>query len=253
MTPEAEHPPNSDGASEGRGGPIPPAGPPVQTLGELALLIRRAAAVVREEGDSRRACSLVAQARASARKLRPILELVLGKTQAEEFFEFEVRKILRFTEVHADGIAAGEVFWGGDHGAADKLARRLEEWAERVDLLTAAEAERAQLGRQTPMPVNGTGHESATARQRATSAQEAVAMLKDEWATYEELAHLTGRTTAAIRSAIKRAKDEGKLTKQDVQPIPDTRPRMPRVRVRIRGVWPHLFRESERSRERTDS
>ena len=110
--------------------------------------------MVREEGDSRQACSLLAQARASARTLRPILELVLGETQAEELLQFEVQNILGFTTANVEGIAAGEVFWGGDRGAADKLARRLEEWAERVDLLTAARAERAKLDQQAPMPAN---------------------------------------------------------------------------------------------------
>jgi hypothetical protein len=79
------------------------------------------------------------------------------------------------------------------------------------------------------------------------TADEAVAILHDEWATYAELAAVTSRTESGLRSLINRAKQNHQFLESDEQEIEFTRPGAPRIRLRIRAVWPLLNTKSERS------
>ena len=80
------------------------------------------------------------------------------------------------------------------------------------------------------------------------TADEAVKLNGNEWATYKQLAESTGMTESALRSAAKRALDNGKLMKEnDIKPLPLTRSGTPRQIIRIRGLWPHLSCARERS------
>lgn len=81
----------------------------------------------------------------------------------------------------------------------------------------------------------------------AKTSEEAVAILKDEWATYAALSRITGLTESAIRASFKRAKDKNVFHPTDEEPIRERRKGVARKRFRIRGVWKHLSLARERS------
>ncbi len=126
---------------------------------------------------------------------------------------------LRALVAKAEAVAAAEV----QPGAADKAAV-----AEGV-----ADAE-DDRNRHPPHP--------RAAEHRARSADEAVRLNDgDEWATVGRLAKITGKTSSAIRSAFKRARDRRELLPAHREAIQDAPPGGPRNRYRIRGVWRFLF------------
>jgi hypothetical protein len=84
-----------------------------------------------------------------------------------------------------------------------------------------------------------------------TAAEEAIAKLGKDWATVSELAKLTGRSEASIRSAFYRAKRRDRFIADDERELPDSGPHSAKFEYRIRGVWRHLFRPPENSRERS--
>lgn len=83
----------------------------------------------------------------------------------------------------------------------------------------------------------------------AKTADEAVEILGDEWATNKQLAHVTGKSESAIRGAVRRAKATSLWLENNVETIDQSRPGTPRFRFRIRGVWQFLSSDSERSQE----
>lgn len=85
-------------------------------------------------------------------------------------------------------------------------------------------------------------------RPAVKTADEAVRRHGSEWATYRQLAAITGMTESALRAAAKRALDKGKLMKEhDIKPLTQTRSGTARLIIRIRGLWPHLSCARERS------
>lgn len=88
---------------------------------------------------------------------------------------------------------------------------------------------------------------AAANRSPAQNADEAVRRLGKEWATYSELAGVTGKSEAAVRSAIYRAKQAERLTDEDERDIPDSRPGTARIEFRVRAVWKHIAPARERS------
>ncbi len=120
------------------------------------------------------------------------------------------------------------------------LWRKWPERCKRMDLPAPTSPATTENARQ-PMPVV------------AATADEAVEILRDEWATYAQLAAVTGLTKSSIRSAFHRANDREAFTAEDKQDIPEARPGMPRQRFRIRGVWQHLPLKTERSHPSDES
>lgn len=73
-----------------------------------------------------------------------------------------------------------------------------------------------------------------------TTADEAVALLGDEWATVAQSAGVTGKTVDAVRAAINRAKKKLRWQSMDEEQIPEWRPGTAKNRFRIRGVWDYI-------------
>ncbi len=85
----------------------------------------------------------------------------------------------------------------------------------------------------------------------AKTAAEACTRLHKEWATIAELSTVMCCSESAIRSRISRSRQKkgaegrGPILAADIHVIRDTRPGMPRVEYRIRGVW-HILSSNVR-------
>ncbi len=125
---------------------------------------------------------------------------------------------------------------GSEHPLEIRVAKEGKSKLADLAILTAAVPAEKRNGITTRTPNGGIAGDVPP----AATAAEAVTRLCDEWATTRQLASVMGKSDSAIRSALKRAKDKKKFLSADEQSIPDSRPGMPKIRYRIRGVWRHL-------------
>ena len=166
------------------------------TLGELAEIVRKANQSANEGLYDEINYKFIPRIRISARKLRPKIEMAIGKIQAVEFY----RELCFTIKYYEDSDYER---WRGSDGKAEAIADRLDDWHRTLLLLYKIE-----MGKQTKSDKLKTKKKRRKREIKLTDKQKKIWEDTQGGATYGELAAKQGCSIPNIRQQYRKAEEK---------------------------------------------